>query len=88
VIEALRTRRPNRLPVAEPSDEELAEQLPVELPVSRRHLRSVLDTYWDRRSRRGSTAYDETPDSRLWRAATAVEDILGALDALDPPSRR
>jgi hypothetical protein len=58
VIEALRSRRLDRLTVAEPSDAELAEQLRTELPVSRRHLRTLLDTYWDRRNRPRSTGYE------------------------------
>ncbi len=48
VIEALRSRRLERLTIVEPSVEQLTEQLREELAVSRRHLREMLATYWDR----------------------------------------
>ena len=80
VIEALQSRQVDRLAVVEPSDEELADQLRVELAVSSRHLRAALDHYWDRDWRRDHSRNDESPEDHLWRAATAVEDIRKALD--------
>lgn len=50
--------------------------------MSRRHLRAVLDRYWDRDWRRDHQGHDDEPEDHLWRAATAVEDILDALEEL------
>jgi hypothetical protein len=55
-IDALRSRRLDRLDVVEPSIDELAGQLRTELAVSRRHLRSMLSDYWDRDGRRVTRA--------------------------------
>ena len=52
VIDALRTRRLDRLEVVEPTASELARQLQVELPVSRGHLRTMIGRYWERDWRR------------------------------------
>ena len=41
VIDALRTRRLDRLDVVEPTASELARQLQVQLPVSGAHLRTM-----------------------------------------------
>lgn len=62
----------------EPAAGEFAVQLGVELAAARAHLGVVLDRYWDqdwRRSSRGAT----TPEDQLWRAATALVEIEGAL---------
>jgi hypothetical protein len=82
VVEALRSRRLDRVTVVEPSVDDLFGQLAEELAVSRRHLRAVLDTYWDRDWRRRHSGHDESPEDHLWRAATAVTDIWAALDGL------
>ena len=82
VIEALRSRSLDRLAVVEPSPGELAAQLREELVLSRRHLREVLDAYWDRDWRRRHKSYDESPEDHLWRAAIAVSEITDALDEL------
>lgn len=82
-IEALRSRRLDRLEVIEPSTEELAKQLHEELAVSRDHLRSVTEGYWDRDWRRQHKGYDSSPEDHLWRAAAAVSEILDALDELE-----
>ena len=82
VIGALRSGRLDSSAVVEPCADELAEQLREELAVSRRHLRTVLDNYWDHDWRRRHKGYDETPEDHLWRAATAVTDISDALDDL------
>ena len=81
-IEAMRSRRLDGVSAAQPSTEELVKQLQVELPVSRRHLRTVLDGYWDRGWRREHKGYDESPEDHLWRAATAMAEIQDALDEL------
>lgn len=82
VIEALRSRRFDRVPVVTPSVDELAAQLREELAVSRRHLGAMLDSYWDRDWRRQHSGHEESPEDHLWRAATAVTDIWAALDGL------
>jgi hypothetical protein len=66
----------------EPADELPWLALRDEVVVPRRHLRIVLDRYWDRDWRRTHGSYDESPEDHLWRAATAVEDIHRALDEL------
>ncbi|MEB3981507.1 hypothetical protein OQ968_09550 [Mycobacterium sp. 663a-19] len=83
-IEALRSRRLEHLTVVEPSDDELTTQLHKEFAVSREHLRSVLEGYWDRDWRRRHKGYDESPEDHLWRAATAVSEML---DAIGDPKR-
>lgn len=60
-----------------------ARQLHAELPVSRRHLRAVVDRYWDRDWRREHKGYDESPEGHLWRAAAAVAEIQDALEELE-----
>ncbi|MDP9416693.1 MAG: hypothetical protein M3P48_02415 [Actinomycetota bacterium] len=82
VIETLRSRRLDQLTVVQPSPDEFAEQLREELVMSRRHLRAVLDGYWDHDWRRQHKSHDESPEDHLWRAATAVSDISDALDDL------
>ncbi len=82
VIEALRSRRLDQLTVVQPSPDEFAEQLREELVMSRRHLRAVLDGYWDHDWRRQHKSHDESPEDHLWRAATAVSHISDALDDL------
>jgi hypothetical protein len=84
VIEALRSRRLDRLPVVQPSATELTDQLRHELKLSQRHLQAVLDGYWDRDWRREHTGFGEKPEHHLWRAATAVTEIRAALDDLEP----
>lgn len=86
VFDALRSRRLDRVVVVEPSAQELVVQLRDELTVSRRHLRNVLDSYWDRDWRQEHKGYDESPEDHLWRAATAVEDMHAALDELTAAS--
>jgi len=80
VIDALGSRRLDHLQVVEPSIDDIAQQLREELVVSRRHLRTVLDHYWDRDWRRERKGYDESSEDHLWRAATAVTEICDALD--------
>jgi hypothetical protein len=82
VISALRDRRLDRLPVLEPTDAELRKQLQEELQVSRRHLRVMLDKYWDRDWRSEHKGYDMSPEDHLWRAAQAVTEITDALEEL------
>ena len=84
VIDALRSRRLDLLPVVQPSATELTDQLHHELSLSRRHLQAVLDGYWDRDWRREHTSFGENPEHHLWRAATAVTEIHDALDELEP----
>jgi hypothetical protein len=83
VIEALRSRRLDGLSIAEPDTDGLIAQLREELLVSRRHLRSVVDGYWEPNWRRTHKGYDESPEDHLWRAAVAVSQILDALAELE-----
>ena len=53
--------------------------------MSRGRLRAILDGYWDPNWRRDHKGYDESPEDHLWRAATAVTDIL---DTLNHPAPR
>ena len=55
----------------------------MELPVSRGHLRTVVERYWDRDWRREHKGYDESPEDHLWRAAAAVSEMQDALDKLE-----
>jgi hypothetical protein len=82
VIDAFRSRRLDGLAVVELTQEELVEQLGEELAVSRQHLRSLLDNYWDRNWRREHQGVEMSPEDHLWRAAVAVEDMRDALDDL------
>ncbi len=82
VIDALRSRRLDHLALIEPTVDELADQLRAELALARRHLRAMLDSYWDHDWRRHHKGYDAQPEDHLWRAATAVTDIWAALDDL------
>ena len=82
VIDALRTRRLDRLDVVEPTAPELVRQLQAELTVSRGHLRAVIDRFWDQDWRREHKGYDESPEDHLWRAAAAVSQMQDALDEL------
>ncbi|WP_204078983.1 DUF7711 family protein [Mycobacterium riyadhense] len=78
-IEALQSRRLELLAIVEPSDGELTTQAQAELAASRAHLQSVLEAYWDRDWRRRHKGYDESPEDHLWRAATAVAEMLDAV---------
>ncbi|MBX7070789.1 MAG: hypothetical protein K1X38_15505 [Microthrixaceae bacterium] len=83
-IEALQLRRLDRVAVVEPSTEQLVAQLNEELPVSRRHLKTIVDRYWDHNWRRALRGHI-SPEDHLWRAASAVEDMLSTLDELTNP---
>lgn len=87
VISAVRERRLDGMTVLEPATGELAEWLPEELEVSRRHLREILDRYWDHDWRRDHKGFGVYPEDHLWRAATAVADITDALAALGAGGR-
>ena len=62
----------------EPDQDELLEQIGVELEVSKAHLRSVLDQYWDHDWRRNNR-HHASPEDQLWGAATAVTELEDAL---------
>jgi hypothetical protein len=82
VIDALRARTLEHLDLVEPELDALVAQLQEELTFSRRHLRDLLEHYWDRGWRRTHQGYDASPEDHLWRAATAVSDMQDALDEL------
>lgn len=77
LIEALRAQRPAT--VVEPIQAQLVEQLGIELPAAKAHLRSILNGYWDNDWRRANR-HDTSPEDQLWRAATAVTEIEAAID--------
>jgi hypothetical protein len=83
VIDALRESRFDSLAVVEPEPDALAEQLREELAISRRHLRSTLDHYWEGDWRRQHKGFGTGPEDHLWRAAQAVTEMTDALDELD-----
>lgn len=87
VLEALRQRRLEALPVVEPTTGDLVEQLSEELAASRHHLRQVLDRYWEPDWRRDHKGYEDAPEDHLWRAAQAVSEIEDALARLAENSR-
>jgi hypothetical protein len=82
VIELLRERKLDQLPIIEAQAKVLVEQLTEELAVSRNHLRQVLDRYWEPDWRRDHKGYDESPEDHLWRAAQAVSEMEQALSEL------
>lgn len=77
VLDALSERRLEALPIIEPTPTEFAHQLRTELGVSGRHLRHVLDHFWDRPYFRGER--DSWRADQLWRAAQGVREIEDAL---------
>jgi hypothetical protein len=83
VVDALRSRRLERVEVVQPSPPQLIRQLRRELPFSRRHLRETVARYWDRDWRREHKGFDASPEDHLWRASAAVSQILDALDELE-----
>lgn len=85
VIATLRERAVHRLAVVEPSPPVLAAQLQEELVVSRRHLRRVLDSYWDHDWRREHKGFDASPEDHLWRAAQAVTELQDAVASACAP---
>jgi hypothetical protein len=81
VIEALRSRRLAGVSIVEPTATELVAQLGEELATSRRHQRSVIDSFWNDDWRREHKGFGVYPEDHLWRAAKAVADMQDALDA-------
>jgi hypothetical protein len=82
VLEALRQRRLETLPVVEALASDLLGQLTEELAASRHHLQQVLDRYWEPDWRREHKRYEDAPEDHLWRAAQAVREIEDALAEL------
>ena len=79
VMENLRLRRYDRLPVVRPSDDQLMSQLAIEAADCRRHLRHVLDHYWEESWRRKHRGFGIQPEDHLWRASQAVREIEDAI---------
>lgn len=79
VINAIEEGDVSSLPVVEPTDAELLEQLRVELPVTVAHFDEVVDRYWDRDFRR---ELKPNPEQVLWHAARAVRDLEDAIATL------
>lgn len=77
VVQALAERRFDALMRALPSPEDEARQREVELAMSERRLRKVLDSYWDQRWRRAHRYFGTYPEDHLWRATYGYLDVLG-----------
>ena len=66
------------LPVVRPSDDQLRSQLAIEAVDCRRHLRHVLDHYWEESWRREHRGFGIQPEDHLWRAFEAVRETEDA----------
>lgn len=82
VMENLQLRRFDSLPVVRPSDDQLRSQLAIEAVDCRRHLRHVLDHYWEESWRREHRGFGIQPEDHLWRASEAVREIEDATTRL------
>ena len=82
VIENLRLRRFDSLPLVRPSVDQLMAQLATEAVDCRRHLRHVLDRYWEESWRREHRGFGIQPEDHLWRASEAVREIEDATTRL------
>ena len=81
VIETLRAAKP-----LDPVAVERAafiEQMSNEYAVSRAHLATVLDEYWERSWRSEHAGYGIHPEDHLWRAAYGLQQIEAALGMTD-----
>ena len=87
VIEALRAKELDGVTVVEPTPELFVEQMREEVAISRRHLREMLDRYWERDWRKAHSGYGTSPEDHLWRAASAVSEMQDALDQPDQPDQ-
>ncbi len=66
------------------------EQMQTEYGVSRAHLNTVLDEYWEHPWRKAHKGYGIHPEDHLWRAAYGlqqIEEALGMTDRGDPKLR-
>lgn len=79
-LEGLRRADLRGVTVIAPSSAELRAWLTAELPRSERHLRDVLDHYWEGAWRRDHTGGGIHPDDHLWRASWAVQSMRDALE--------
>jgi hypothetical protein len=59
------------------------EQMQTEYGVSRAHLHTVLDEYWEGSWRREHKGYGIHPEDHLWRAAYGLQQIEEALGTTD-----
>lgn len=78
VLENLRAGEGTKL-VVEPTDADLAAQLHLDLERARQHLGVIVARYWDREWRQ---EHRPQPEDHLWRAASAVCSLDGALSTL------
>ncbi len=81
VIETLRAGKPLDPVAVEPSV--FIEQMESERAVSRVHLATVLDEYWEQSWRREHEGYGIHPEDHLWRAAYGLQQIEAALGMTD-----
>jgi hypothetical protein len=80
VTEAMRSRRLDGIDVVEASDQQVFEQAREELVISKLHMATVLDRYWDRAWRKANSGYDRSTEDTLWRAAQAVRELQEVVD--------
>ena len=88
IVETLRQGNPVRPIEFEPHV--FIEQMQTEYGVSRAHLNTVLDEYWEHTWRNDRKGFNIHPDDHLWRAAYGlrqVEEALGMTDTTGPHLR-
>ena len=88
VIETLRAGR--RVEPVAVENHEFVDQMRTEYSVSRSHLRTVLDEYWEHQWRNEHKGYGIHPEDHLWRAAYGlqqIEEALGMTDGSAPKLR-
>lgn len=85
VTETLREGKPVEPVAVEPSV--FIEQMTIERTVSRAHLATVLDEYWEHPWRREHKGFGIHPEDHLWRASYGLQQIEAALGRTnDAPS--
>jgi len=88
VIETL--REGNRVEPIDIEPHEFIDQMRAEYRVSRAHLHTVLDEYWEHPWRNEHSGFNIHPEDHLWRAAYGlqqIEEALGMTDESDPKLR-
>lgn len=76
-VDALAEHRFDALLRALPSPRQEAAQREAELAACERHLRAMLDTYWEQEWRRAQRWNGLRPEDHLWRAAYGYFDVAG-----------
>ena len=88
IVETLREGNPVKPIDVEPHV--FMEQMKTEFGVSRAHLHTVLDEYWEHPWRNEHKGFNIHPEDHLWRAAYGlqqIEEALGMTDTSGPKLR-